>query len=88
MTEMASIEDINMADSVYNKIFDTIGKFGAEEVSGYSFEASAYRSRSPLISSSEDEDEYHVQIKKASDRMDKNESVALSDSTIQLEYKT
>jgi len=60
MTEIASIEDINMTDSVYNKIFDTIGNLGAEEVKGHSFETSTHRPRSFSISSSEDEEEYHV----------------------------
>jgi len=60
ITEIASIEDINMADGVYNKIFDTIGNLGTKEVRGRSLDASVHRSRSPSISLSEDEEEYHV----------------------------
>ena len=70
MTKMASIKDINMADGVYNKIFNTISNFSAEEVRGHFLEASTPRPRSSLIFSSEDEEEYHVQVKKTSDKMD------------------
>ena len=88
MTKMAFIKDINMADGVYNKIFNTIGNLSTEEVRGCSLEASAHRPRSHSIFLNEDEEEYHVRVKKASNRMDKDEPVALSDSTIQLEYET
>jgi len=37
---------------------------------------------------SKDKEEYHIQVKKVSDRMDKDEPVVLSSNTIQLEYKT
>ena len=57
---MAATKDVNIADSVYNNIFDCIGDLSAKEVRGCSLDASTHRSRSSSISSSKDGKDYHV----------------------------
>ena len=79
---MAATEDINIADSVYNNIFDCIGNLSAKEVRGCSLDASTHRTRSPLISSSKDSEDYHVQVQRESDKMVKDEPVTSSNSSI------
>ena len=88
MTEIALNEDCYMANSVYNRMFKQIGNLNVDKVRDHSLDASAYRPRSPSMSSTEDKKKYHVQVKKVSNRMDKDEPVILSNSTIQLEYET
>jgi len=87
-TKMALNEDCYMADSVYNKMFKWIGDLDIDKVRDHSLDASAHRPRSPLMSSSKDEEEYHIRVKKVSNRMNKDKSIVLFNSTIQLEYKT
>jgi len=88
MTEMALNKDCYMADDIYNKMFKRIGDLNVDKMRNCSLDASVHRPRSLLMSSSKDKEKYHIQVKKASDRIDKDEPVVLSNSTIQLEYKT
>jgi len=88
ITEMALNEDCYMADSVYNEIFKQISNLNVDKMRDHFLDASAYKPRSPSMSSTKDKKEYHIQVKKVSNRMDKDESVVLSNSTIQLEYET
>jgi len=88
MIEMAVTKDINMADSVYNNIFDYISDLSAEEVRGHSLDTSAHRSRSSLMSSSKDSEDYHVQVQRESNKIVEDKPVASSNSFIQLEYAT
>lgn len=69
-------------------MFKQIGDLNVDKVRDCSLDTSAYRSRSPSIFSSKVGEEYYIQVKKASDRMDKDEPVVLSNNTIQLEYET
>ena len=79
---MAATEDVNIADSVYNNIFDCIGNLSAKEVRGRSLDASTHRPRSPLISSSKDSEDYYVQVQRESDKMVEDEPVTSSNSSI------
>jgi len=75
--------DINMVidpeDNIYN-----IGN-GFEEGRGHSLLLSMYKPRSLLISSSEYSEDYHVHIKRDSDRIDKDEPVS-SIGSIKIEF--
>ena len=77
---MASNEDVNMANSVYDKIFECIGDSSNNKMRGHSLDASAHRSRSLSIFLSKDKEKYHVQVKKASDRISKDKPVASLDN--------
>ena len=70
---------INPEDNIYN-----IGN-GFEEKRGCSLSFSMHKSRSPSISSSKCFKDYHVCIKRNSDRMDKDEPVGSIDS-IKVKY--
>ena len=67
---MAWIQDTDTAvDPVKNLFTD-------DEVRGHSLALSVHRPRSPSISSSESDEEYHVHVKRDSDRMNENEPVS------------
>ena len=67
---MALILDIDMTvDSVNNF-------FTGNEVRGHSLALSVHKLRFPLISLSESDKEYHIRVKRDSDRMDKDEPVS------------
>jgi len=69
-------------------MFKQISDLDVDKMRDCSLDTSAYRPRSPSISLSEVREKYHVWAKKVSDRIDKDKSVVLSNSTIQLEYET
>ena len=75
--------DINMVidpeDNIYN-----IGN-GFEEERGHSLLFSMYKPRSPSISSSECSEDYHVHIKRDSDRIDEDKPVS-SIGSIKVEF--
>jgi len=76
---MTPILDFDMAVDSGNDLFTD------EEVRGCSLALSAHRPRTPSMSSSECDEEYHVRVKRRSDRMDEDEPVA-SVGSIQVEY--
>ena len=82
---MASIQDIDMIVDSLDNLFDIGNNF--DKVRGCSLVLNAHRPRSPLISSSDYDKEYHIRVKRESDRMDENESVT-SVGSIQIEYVT
>jgi len=89
-TAMANISDnltpnsnINMVFDPENNIYD-IGK-GFKERRGCSLSYSIYKPRSSSISSSECSEDYHIHVKRMSDRMDEDEPVN-SISSIKVEY--
>ena len=71
---LTSNSDINMVIDPKDNIFDIGDAF--EKRRGCSLSFSMYKSRSPSISSSKCSEDYHVCIKRDSDRMDKNELVS------------
>ena len=80
---MAPIQDINMVVDPLDNIFDIDNKF--DEVRGHLLALSAHRLRSPSISSSECNEEYHVHVKRESDRTKENKPTT-SIGSIQVEY--
>ena len=80
---MAPIQDIDMVVDPLNNIFDIGDKF--DEVRDCLLALSAHRPRSPSISSSKCDEEYHVCVKRESNRMDEDEPV-ISIGSIQIEY--
>ena len=80
---MAPIQDIDMVVDLLNNIFDIGNKF--DEMRGRSLALSAHRPRYPSIHLSECNEEYHVRVKRESDRMDEDEPVT-SVGSIQIEY--
>jgi len=57
---MAAIENVNIADGVYNNIFDCISNLSIKKVGDHSLNTSAHRPRSPSIFSSKDSKNYYV----------------------------
>ena len=80
-------QDINMDTNPIEAMFDLDNNL--DEVRGRSLDLSIHRPRSPSpsLSSSECEEEYHIRVKRESDRMDKDEPVN-SSSNFSLEYAT
>ena len=85
---MATTEDINIVDGIYNSFFDCISNLSAEEVRSRSLDTSAHRPKSSLISLSEDGEDYHVWVQRKSDKIVKDKLVMSSNSSIQLKYVT
>jgi len=75
--------DINMVIDPENNIY-VIGN-GFKEGRSHSLLLSMHRPRSPSISSSKCSEDYHVHIKRDSDKMDKDEPVS-SNGSIKIEY--
>jgi len=89
-TAMANISDNLTPNSDINMVIDpkdniyNIGE-GFEERRGCSLSFSIHKPRSPSISSSECSKDYHIHVKRMSDRMDKDEPVN-SIGSIKVEY--
>ena len=83
---MASTDNINMTVDSFNTLFENISN-NFDKVRGHSLTLSAHSSRTPLISSSNYNEDYAIRMKKASDRMDEDDPVTSSDS-VQLKYAT
>ena len=75
--------NINMVIDSLDNLLDISNSFNSER--GYSLLLSMHKPRLPSISSSKCSEEYHVHVKRRSNRMDKNEPVGTSNS-IKLEY--
>ena len=75
--------DINMVFDPEDNIYD-IGE-GFEEERGCSLSFNIQKPRSPSISSSECSKDYHIHVKRMSDRMDKDKPINSIDS-IKIEY--
>ena len=82
---IASSNDIDMVVNSLDNFFDIGDNF--DEVRDHSLVLSTYKLRSPLLSLSDCKEEYHIRIKRKSDRMDEDSSIASADS-IQIEYMT
>ena len=67
---MALIQDIDMAIDSVNDLFT------GDKIRDHSLALSVHKSRSPLISLSESDKEYHVHVKRDSNRMDEDEPVS------------
>jgi len=76
-------QDINMVVDPIDTMFNLDNNF--DKVRGWSLDLSIHRPRSPLLLSSECDEEYHIRIKWESNRMDKDKSVNFS-SNFSLEY--
>jgi len=76
---MTLILDFDMVVDSSNDLFTD------KEVRDCSLALSAYKSRTPSMSLSKCNEEYHVHVKRHSDRMDEDKSVAFVGS-IQVEY--
>jgi len=83
--KLTSGQDIDMDTNPIEAMFD-LGK-NLEVVRGCSLDMSIHRPRSPLLSSSECEEEYHIQVKWKSDRMDEDDPATFSND-FSLEYMT
>ena len=75
--------DINMVVNPKDNIFDIGNNF--EERRSHSLLFSMYKPRSPSISSSKCSEDYHVHVKRDSNRMDEDEPVG-SIGSIKVEY--
>ena len=75
--------NINMVINPLDNLLDIGNGFNSER--GHSLSLSMYKPRLPSISSSEYSEEYHVHVKRRSNRMDEDEPVRTIDS-IKLEY--
>ena len=89
-TTIANISDNLTQNSNINMVIDPLDNIfnigsDIEEKRGCSLFLSMYKPRSPSISSSECSEEYHVCVKKESNRMDKDKPVN-SIGSIKLEY--
>ena len=80
---MIPIQDIDIVVDLFNNLFDIDNKF--DEVRGCLLVLSIHRPRTLLISLSEYSEEYHICIKKESNRIDKDEPV-ISVGSIQIKY--
>jgi len=78
---MAPILDIDMAIDSVNDLFT------GDEVKGHSLALSVHKPRSLSISSSKSNEEYHICVKRDSDRMDEDKLV-FSTGNSQDEYMT
>ena len=76
---MASNDDINMAVDSFDNLFKNISN-NFDEMRGRSLALSVYSFKTSLMFSSDFDKDYPTRMKKASDRMDKDDSVASSDS--------
>ena len=81
---MASNGYTNMDVDSFNNLFENISD-NFNEVRGCSLAQSAHCSRTPLLSLSDCNEDYVTRVQKASNRMDEDDSVTISDN-IQLEY--
>ena len=72
-SNMASSQDINMVVNLLDNLFDIGNNYN--KVRSHSLEMSAHRSRFPLILSSECNEEYHIHVKRESNKVDENEPV-------------
>jgi len=72
-----------MIVNLLNNLFDISSNF--DKVRDCFLALSTHRPRSPLISSSECNEEYHIHVKRNSNRMKENEPIT-SVSSIQVEY--
>ena len=75
--------DINMVIDSVNNIFDIGDSFKMEK--GCSLSLSMYKPRSPSISSSECSEDYHICVKRDSDRIGEDKSIS-SIGSIKVEY--
>ena len=75
--------DINMVIDLEDNIYNIGNSF--EEKRGRSLSFSMHKPRSPSISSSKCSEDYHICVKRDSDRMDKNEPVS-SIGSVKVEY--
>ena len=82
---MDSSQDINMVIDPLENLFDIGDNY--DEVRGRSLEMSAHKPRSSSISSSKCDEEYHIQVKRESDRMVEDEPVN-SIGSICIKYAT
>ena len=82
---MASSNDIDMNINPLDNLFDISDNF--DKVRDCSLALSAHRPRFSSLSSSDCEEEYYIRVKRVCDRMDKDDSVALTGS-IQIKYAT
>jgi len=80
---MALTQNINMVVDPLDNLFDIGDNF--DKVRGCSLALSAHRPRSPSISLSKCDKEYHIHVKRDSDKMEEDEPVT-SVSSIQVEY--
>jgi len=72
-----------MIVNLLNNLFDISNNF--DKVRDCFLALSAHRPRSPLISSSKCDEEYHIHVKRNSNRMEENKPIT-SVSNIQVEY--
>ena len=75
--------DINIVIDPLDNLLDIGNGFNSKR--GHSLSLSMHKLRSPSISLSECSEEYHVHVKRMSNRMDKDKPVGTIDS-IKLEY--
>jgi len=75
--------DINMVIDPEDNIYNIGNSF--EERRGYSLSFSMHKLKSPSISSSKCSKDYHIHVKRNSDRMDKDEPVS-SIGSVKVEY--
>ena len=80
---LTSNSDINMVIDPEDNIYDIGNSF--EEGRDYSLSLSMYKPRSPSISSSKCSEDYHVYVKRNSDRMDEDEPIS-SIGSIKVEF--
>jgi len=80
--DMTPIQDNDMVVNLFDNFLNISDKF--DKVRGCSLALSAHP-RSPSMSSSECNKDYHIWVKKDSNRMEKDESVT-SIGSIQIEY--
>jgi len=64
---MDSSQDINIVIDFLEDLFDIGDNY--DEIRGCSLKISVHKPRSPLISSSKCDKEYHIQVKRESNRM-------------------
>ena len=67
------IQDIDMVVDLLDNLFDIGDNF--DKMRNCSLALSAYRPKTPSISLSECSEDYHIHVKRKSDRMDKDEPV-------------
>jgi len=84
-SNLTTKQDINMVTNPIKAIFNLDNNL--DEVRGHSLDMSIHRPRSPSLLSSESEEEYHIWVKRDSNRIDENDPVPTS-SSINLKYAT
>ena len=70
---IASIQDIDMIVDSLDNLFDINNNF--DEMRNHSLALSIHRPRSPSIPSSNCDKEYHIRVKRESDKMDEDKPV-------------